>query len=384
MTSSKALLWICQDIPYPCNYGGRLDTWKRIQELLSMGFEIDLVATVKNDSDSLIFEEVTNQFSSVTLVKRQLKPSLVFSWLPYQIVTRNSLRKLSYQNKSYAAVILESEFVIPASWSSSFPSCPVFLRVHNDETAFAINVAFSTNSLKVKIFHFLEAFKFFLVRPFLCNKAWKYLFISQSEMNFSYWLSGNSTKLYVPSPVLAKSLNRSKSNRSNKVLFVGSLFMANNYQGIVWYLTNIHPRIIEEIPDYQLLVAGNTKQVAPDLLKVFHDTPNCTLFETPTSLDSFYDSAAVFINPVKYGAGTKLKTISAIENMMPLISTKDGVSGVNLVEYQDYIPANSVDDFVEGVKYCLFDDEAALSLAKSALSKLVSFSAHRNLFKEFF
>lgn len=47
-------------------------------------------------------------------------------------------------------------------------------------------------------------------------------------------------------------------------------------------------------------------------------------------LEEVYNKATVFINPMFFGSGVKLKSINALVNGLLLVSTKVGTEGIGL------------------------------------------------------
>jgi hypothetical protein len=54
--SSRDVLIVAPDVPYPDDYGGAKDTWRRIRVLARHGYVLSLVATYKDERRRATFE----------------------------------------------------------------------------------------------------------------------------------------------------------------------------------------------------------------------------------------------------------------------------------------------------------------------------------------
>ena len=69
--SNKKVLLVTSDFVYPPNHGDRVDIWNRILCLKKMGFEIDLVCTVKKQPLDEYIKIVKQYINKLFLVKRK-------------------------------------------------------------------------------------------------------------------------------------------------------------------------------------------------------------------------------------------------------------------------------------------------------------------------
>ena len=81
-----------------------------------------------------------------------------------------------------------------------------------------------------------------------------------------------------------------------------------------------------------MIIAGNSRKKGIawiEELIVTYD--NVAIYDTPEDLDGLYAQSSVFVNPMRYGAGVKLKTVNAIVNGLPVVATTIGNEGTGLV-----------------------------------------------------
>jgi len=83
------------------------------------------------------------------------------------------------------------------------------------------------------------------------------------------------------------------------------------------------------------------------------------------NLLALQSSCSVFLAPLRHGGGSKLKVLEALAAGLPLASTEQGVSGLDLVEGLDYLGGQSADDLADAVVRLLQCPEAAAPMGEA-------------------
>lgn len=139
------------------------------------------------------------------------------------------------------------------------------------------------------------------------------------------------------------------------IMFVGSFNHRPNADAMRWFLGEIFPKILSELPDVRLHIIGSN---APDDL--MSQASDHVIFHShlpDSELDAFYRSTAVCVVPLRYGAGVKGKAVEALRMKIPLVSTSVGLEG--LMDIGDYISAfDDAESFAKEVVR-LYTDRAA-------------------------
>ncbi len=105
------------------------------------------------------------------------------------------------------------------------------------------------------------------------------------------------------------------------ILFVGSDNLMNQ-KGLHDFLQFAWPRIREQVPDAQLLVAGAvglTLAVSPD---------GVSCLGLVDDVDPLYARCRLVINPAVAGTGVKIKTIEALSRLRRVVTWPSGVEGL--------------------------------------------------------
>jgi hypothetical protein len=83
---------------------------------------------------------------------------------------------------------------------------------------------------------------------------------------------------------------------------------------------------------------------------------NSVYLPPPFNLENVINSdSSVFINPIQRGAGVKIKSIDAIVNGLPLVTSSIGVEGLVITDNPPFLIANNAEDFFINVGFLLSD-----------------------------
>src|SRR5579859_6865601 len=86
------ILFVANDFPYPPNHGAAVDMWNRISILNSLGFAVDLIATVKSYPKPEHISAIRPFVQELWIVERNRGLSAMLALEPFQVRSRNALR----------------------------------------------------------------------------------------------------------------------------------------------------------------------------------------------------------------------------------------------------------------------------------------------------
>lgn len=338
----KNILILAPDFPFPPNHGGRLDVYRIIDKLIEFGNSVDLVSTTNHKE--IDYSLVKLDLNNLYVIPRNLSFFNMLNLKPFQISSRPFSLKNDFLSKEYDVVICFTEYM--SEFAKKIPAKYKILRVQNDEALYFSELMSSTKNLIKKFYLFLESQKFRLFQDDIHSLFDELWYISSEEYIHS---KSKEKAFFCPVPVkhipeeTEGEPDKKQINTCNDVLFVGSFFMPNNIQGIDWYIRNIHKKILKKIPNYRLILTGNSR--GKDISRYLKHR-SVVLIDSPESLDNIYNQATVFINPMLKGAGVKLKTLEAIANKLPIVSTSIGAQGIGLQNGKDIFITNDSEMFM--------------------------------------
>jgi len=380
----KKILLVSPDFPYPANYGGRVDVYSRLNTLKKLDYIVDLVYTSTDIFDDLRIEDklhIQTLVRNVYFAHKCLKLNQILSGIPFQVKSRSSLSNIIL-SEEYDILILEGEYVSSILENKTLRVNSTFLRINNIEYNFFFQQSKASFPSISSLYFFLESIKFYFYSKKVMLKAKNLLFVNFEEKKKVEVKFGNLLNCYTLLSHFDVNKFKTRTLSGFKVLFVGSLSLSSNLDGIMWYVKKVHPLLVKEIENYNLVIAGSTDNKT-DLSKIkfLGSIEKVQILLNLDDLENVYEGAALFINPVLKGAGIKVKTINCIQNGLPLVSTSVGVEGIGLMNGKDVLIANDNISFSESIKILLLDKSKAMNIVKNSQNYLRSIN-HEQMLKD--
>lgn len=173
------------------------------------------------------------------------------------------------------------------------------------------------------------------------------------------------------------------SGRKN-ILFVGGFNHKPNEDAVLWFIKEIWPSILKEIPECKFIVAGSNP--TEKIRSLASENIVVTGFVPDDLLNEYYQQCRVCVIPLRFGAGVKGKTIEALSKKIPIVSTPIGVEG--LYDIESYVESTAEPNgFAQKViNYYKDDDLAEKTVSKyhEYLSKYFSSEYTKKIFKNIF
>lgn len=148
------------------------------------------------------------------------------------------------------------------------------------------------------------------------------------------------------------------------VAFLGYFDHYPNIDGVKWYLNNIHSEVKKRVAGYRFLVIG-TGNVLP-LREISGDDPTVSYTGRVDDIIPYILQAKVCVLPLITGAGIRGKLTQYSIAGRPSVSTTIGNLGLNFVDGENVLIADSPHDFAEAVIRLLSDEQFNQSIARKA------------------
>lgn len=177
----------------------------------------------------------------------------------------------------------------------------------------------------------------------------------------------SSKFLYRPNKVslpVKKAMQKSVTD-DFKVIFVGTLNYLPNIEAIQNVLLPLADLLLKHFGGtIRLIIAG--RNPPRKILKRLLAHPMVEIHENVPDLSLLYQQADLALVPVRFGGGTKIKTIEAFANKVPVVSTLHGVRGLSTKIGVHYYAAETVIDFYNAICLLQADNYLRQELSEAA------------------
>lgn len=266
----------------------------------------------------------------------------------------------------------KQDFVV--KWARK-KNLPIVVRAHNVESDYYKFYDAIRNQKRSLFGYIFRKFKTRAEKNCI-QKADKIIAITNSDRNRLAELYGNHAEIDLL-PVCVKHFDKTKVENLPEpfVAITGQLSLGPNSEGTIWFLKNIWPNLRKDITDkYSLVIAGAKPN--EEIKKLTKVMKNVHLYDTPDYIDAFYQQATVYVAPIFYGAGMKVKIAEALSCGLPVITSEHAFAG-----YESVKPLLSVcenkEEFIEKLNYLLtMSAEESANMRKRILD---SFEEHYSL-----
>ena len=150
------------------------------------------------------------------------------------------------------------------------------------------------------------------------------------------------------------------SVRPNTLVFTGSFRYFANHEAMVWFLSQVYPRIQAPIPDVRLTITGDHGNLA------LPAATNVSLTGFVAQVHPIIASSSVSLAPLLQGGGTRLKILEAMALRTPVVATSKGAEGLDATPEEHLLIADSAEDFARQVLRLLQDSQLHRRLADNA------------------
>ena len=133
--------------------------------------------------------------------------------------------------------------------------------------------------------------------------------------------------------------------KRNGLLFIGGFQHPPNVDAVQWFVQEVWPLLIQELPNISLKVVGSKM---PDSLLAL-TRPGIEMLGFVEDIDPLLLSSRVSIAPLRYGAGVKGKVNQAMSFGLPVVATTTAIEGMNLTVEQNVLVGDTPLDFAQAI-----------------------------------
>lgn len=363
------ILFLSRWFPYPVNNGSKLRIYNLLRGL-SQYHDVSLISFVDQRGENPDAPEMREISSTIRIIPwREFDPKTVrarlgtFGLKPRSIVDTFSSEMAqaiteTLNGQDYDLVIASQ--LQMAAYFPYFQNVPALLE--ELEVGLFHDQAFSADG-KLRI---RQALTWFKLRIYLSTLLKAFQACTTASAQERQLLVQNFPDYRRNIEIIPNCLNVDEykniqaEKKTNTLIFTGSFKYHTNYDAMLWFIRNVFPLVLNRIPSAQLIITGDHANLPLPSLK------NITLAGHVEDIKSLIASCSISIAPLWGGGGTRLKILEAMALGIPIVSTSKGAEGLDVINNEHILLADTPEEFSEHVVRLLADDDMRQRLVETA------------------
>lgn len=153
----------------------------------------------------------------------------------------------------------------------------------------------------------------------------------------------------------------------NGVMFVGGFQHPPNVDAVEFYAEHIWPLFRKTCPNVPTYIIGSRM---PDRLRRFGEEHGLDMIGFVEDLMPYYDTCALSIAPLRYGAGVKGKVNQALSFGLPVVGTPVALEGMGLIDREHVLMAGEPESFALAMAEAYSDGALWSQLSRNGRASL--------------
>lgn len=375
------ILFLCKKFPYPPKDGESIAISNLCKELKAMGCDITLLCmnTSKHYSDTKALPKEYNYFSSIHAVDldNTVKPwqalTSMMTGESYHIrrfkssVFKAKLIEILTKDK-FDIIQLETLYLSPyVETIRKYSDAKVVMRAHNVEHEIWERITQNTGSNLKKLYlaYLTKQLKAYEIGQF---PVYDYL-VTLTDRDLALfrkkgYLNG-AASAPVGFDVEGYPYTKPQFGEDMSLCFIGSLDWMPNREGLEWFLIHVWPKLVARFPKLSFHVAGRNTPMALLEWKI----SNVTMHGEVSDAGEFLNRHSIMVVPLFSGSGMRIKIVEGMMMGKVVITTSLGKEGIEGEHKKEMLIADTVQQFIDAVAYCIQNPENASAIAAHAKVK---------------
>jgi polysaccharide biosynthesis protein PslH len=166
----------------------------------------------------------------------------------------------------------------------------------------------------------------------------------------------------VPTGYVFDTLPEMQAKEESAVAFIGGMDWMPNREGVEWFINQVWPLVLQQIPDAKFYLAGRN---FPDEIKNLL-VPGLVVVGEVEDAKEFILSKSISIVPLFAGSGMRVKIVEAMALGRAIISTSVGAESLQYTHGSNILIADDATGFASAVIETLNNRAKRLSLGQKA------------------
>ena len=369
------ILFLATRFPYPPDDGGKIDTLTNIK-ILSRNYGVFLFYIGNKDEKEKELEKHTSLQGLYSYTK-DTKNNLIgifinlFCKVPYTISKYHDYKIY----KKIEGIIKEKNIDIVfinhlhmafygKLMKEKFPGIKLILREQNTEYIFWKRIFKEEKNVLKKFICWWQSFKILNYEREIINIFDKCFMISPVDQLNLLKINLNAKTVAIPTAINIKKYQLSQTINTipHSMIYVGNFSWLPNLQGLLWFLREVWPEIVEEFSDAKIFIVG--KNPSDEIIRF--KSKNIIVTGYVNDIKPWIAKAEIFLVPLFSGGGIRIKILEAMAMKKPIVSTSIGAEGIGVSNMKNIIVSDNKENFVKSIKLLFNNKKIRDNLSKNS------------------
>jgi len=159
------------------------------------------------------------------------------------------------------------------------------------------------------------------------------------------------------------------------VVFTGAMDYWPNIDAVIWFATEVLPRLHQNWPQVRFYIVGRSPTAAVEALA----SKQVVVTGTVPDVRPYLRNAAVAVAPLRVARGVQNKVLEAMAMGAAVVASQECGTAIDAIPERDFLTAASLEGFVRQVESLLRDPERSRGIGDAARQRIVqrySWGAH--------
>lgn len=359
------ILFLTPQLPYPPNTGGTIKSYKMVKYLFEH-HQLTICTLLKGDDanyeDEFKKKVSCEDYGSIKIdIPRTAINFLksVFLSMPLNIFRNfNNIFQAMVEEKSLNQDIIFIDHYLMYQYVPASFKKKVILHQHNAEHIMWQRFAMTEQNIIKKSLLIFESWRIKNYEKQICKLATNIL-AAPNDIEILTELGIDKNKFYTTYHLSNESyLNMPKLKYDGSIdalMYVGTLSWEANIDGLAWFLTEGWDNLKVRIPNLKFYIIGKNPDTR--LKEIVKEKKDVILTGFVDDLEEYFIKCKIFVAPLRFGSGMKVKVISAMSRGIPVVTTSIGSEGIDIVDMKHLSESDNIAVFIKRIEQLLVEKD---------------------------
>lgn len=361
----KKILWVSHFLPFPPKGGAQIRSYNLVKEL-SRYHDVSFFCLVQEDLALNYFDSLDVAMDQANKIFGEMCKNVIFLPVRGKKSKKLNLIKSLFSLKSYSQCSLDIEKISShlsdvlsrnefdfvhldtislIMFRNLFKAEKITMNHHNIESLMMERRASEQKNWIIKIICKMDAMKIRRLEKISAEIACVHFVCSDLDGDRLRTMFPEVNAETIPNGIDCRSVINSRRVSNLSLLFIGGLDWYPNADAVKFLLNEIFPIVSTKLPNLSLDIVG--KNPSSEIINLASKFSHVKLHGFVNDIAPFYETAWLYICPIRDGGGTKLKVLDAMANGVPLLAHPVAMEGIDAIPGEHYFSASTPQEFAE-------------------------------------